>query len=39
MKQADRWLPVIAAARLNEDIIPEREALLSMVKERVSEHA
>jgi aminoglycoside phosphotransferase (APT) family kinase protein len=34
-KQAERWLPVIAAARLNEDIAPEREALLSMVKERV----
>jgi tRNA A-37 threonylcarbamoyl transferase component Bud32 len=37
-KEAGRWLPVIAAARLNEDIAPEREALLSMVKERVSEH-
>lgn len=34
-KQAERWLPVIAAARLNEDIAPEREALLSMVKKRV----
>lgn len=31
-KQADRWLPVIAAARLNEDILPECEALIRMVK-------
>jgi uncharacterized protein (TIGR02172 family) len=28
-----RWAPVIAAARLNEDIPPEREALLQIVKE------
>lgn len=28
-----RWIPVIAAARLNEDIVPEREALIKMVKE------
>lgn len=28
-----RWMPVIAAARLNENIAPEREALLTMVKE------
>jgi hypothetical protein len=27
------WTPVVAAARLNEDIIPEREALLQMVEE------
>jgi thiamine kinase-like enzyme len=27
------WIPVIAAARLNEDIVPEREALIEMVKE------
>ncbi len=27
------WAPVIAAARLNEDIIPEREALIKMVEE------
>jgi Ser/Thr protein kinase RdoA (MazF antagonist) len=31
-RQTDRWLPVIAAARLNEDIAPEREAVLEMVK-------
>jgi hypothetical protein len=30
--ELDRWLPVIAAARLNEDIQPEREALLQMVQ-------
>ncbi len=28
-----RWTPVIAAARLNEDIAPEREALLKIVEE------
>jgi uncharacterized protein (TIGR02172 family) len=28
-----RWAPVIAAARLNEDIAPEREALLKIVQE------
>jgi len=28
-----RWIPVIAAARLNEGIVPEREALIEMVKE------
>jgi uncharacterized protein (TIGR02172 family) len=27
-----RWAPVIAAARLNEDIAPEREALLEIVQ-------
>jgi hypothetical protein len=31
--EMDRWLPVIAAARLNEEILPEREALLRMVRE------
>ena len=31
--ELNRWMPVIAAARLNEDIIPEREALLKMVRE------
>jgi Ser/Thr protein kinase RdoA (MazF antagonist) len=30
--QTERWLPVIAAARLNEDIVPERKALLQMVQ-------
>ena len=28
-----RWMPVIAAARLNEDIVPEQEALIKMIKE------
>jgi Ser/Thr protein kinase RdoA (MazF antagonist) len=27
-----RWVPVIAAARLNEEIIPEREILIEIVK-------
>jgi uncharacterized protein (TIGR02172 family) len=31
--ELNRWAPVVAAARLNEDILPEREALLQMVKE------
>jgi hypothetical protein len=26
------WMPVIAAARLNEGITPEREALIEMMK-------
>jgi len=30
--ELNRWTPVIAAARLNEDIIPEREALIKMMK-------
>jgi tRNA A-37 threonylcarbamoyl transferase component Bud32 len=29
----NRWVPAIAAARLNEEIRPEREALIKMVKE------
>ncbi|HJR79970.1 MAG TPA: aminoglycoside phosphotransferase family protein [Anaerolineales bacterium] len=33
-KEQNLWIPVIAAARLNEDIIPEREELIKMVKER-----
>lgn len=28
-----RWMPVTAAARLNEDIAPEREALIKLVKD------
>lgn len=32
-KEVARWMPVIAAARLNEDIVPEREALIKIVKE------
>jgi hypothetical protein len=31
--EMERWMPIIAAARLNENIIPEREALIQMVKE------
>jgi len=31
-----RWLPIIAAARLNEQIAPERAALLQMVDEQLS---
>ena len=31
-KEAGRWMPVIAAARLNENIAPEREALIEIVK-------
>jgi len=31
--ELNRWLPVIAAARLNEDIEPEREALMQMIRE------
>jgi hypothetical protein len=31
--ELDRWRPVIAAARLNEDIVPERGALIKMVDE------
>jgi hypothetical protein len=27
-----RWAPVIAAARLNEDIAPERELLLEIIQ-------
>lgn len=32
-KQVERWLPLIAAARLSEEIIPEREALIRTAKE------
>jgi uncharacterized protein (TIGR02172 family) len=31
--ELNRWTPVIAAARLNEDIVPEREALIKMVRD------
>jgi len=31
------WLPVIAAGRLNEDILPEREALINMVQEGLNQ--
>ena len=32
--ELNRWLPVIAAARLNENIVPEREALIQMIETR-----
>ena len=32
--ELDGWMPVIATGRLNENIIPEREALIKIVKER-----
>ena len=32
-----RWTAVIAAARLSEDIIPERETLIKMVREEIKE--
>jgi Ser/Thr protein kinase RdoA (MazF antagonist) len=32
-EELDRWTPVIAAARLIEDIVPEREALIKIVEE------
>ncbi|HSL42876.1 MAG TPA: aminoglycoside phosphotransferase family protein [Anaerolineales bacterium] len=35
--ELQRWMPVIAAARLSENIIPEREALIKLVKEGVAE--
>jgi Ser/Thr protein kinase RdoA (MazF antagonist) len=31
--ELNRWVPIIAAARLNEEILPEREALIKMVEE------
>jgi len=31
--ELNRWRPVIAAARLSEEIAPEREALRELVKE------
>jgi aminoglycoside phosphotransferase (APT) family kinase protein len=33
-----QWRPVIAAARLNEDIVPEREALIKIVKKGIQEY-
>jgi hypothetical protein len=35
--ELNRWYPVIAAARLNEEIAPEREALIKMVQEGLSQ--
>jgi Ser/Thr protein kinase RdoA (MazF antagonist) len=34
-QEMDRWMPVIVAARLNEDIPPERAALLKIIKEEM----
>jgi hypothetical protein len=31
------WITLIAAARLNENIIPEREALIKLVREDFAE--
>ena len=35
-REIERWMPLLAAARLNENIIPERETLIQMVKEGVA---
>jgi aminoglycoside phosphotransferase (APT) family kinase protein len=35
--ELQRWTPVISAARLGENIIPEREALIKIVKESFAE--
>jgi hypothetical protein len=35
--ELERWMPVIAAARLSENIIPEREVLIRIVKEGLTE--
>jgi Ser/Thr protein kinase RdoA (MazF antagonist) len=35
--EMERWMPLIAAGRLNENIIPEREALIKIVKEGFAE--
>ena len=32
-----RWMPLVAAARLSENIIPERDTLIKMVKEAFAE--
>jgi aminoglycoside phosphotransferase (APT) family kinase protein len=34
--EVDRWRPVIAAARLNEDILPERDELVKIVNGSLS---
>ena len=36
-KEFSRWMPIIAAARLSENIIPEREALIKIVEEGLAE--
>ena len=35
--QSNRWAPVIAAARLDEEILPERELLIERVKEGLNQ--
>jgi tRNA A-37 threonylcarbamoyl transferase component Bud32 len=35
--EMNNWLPVVAAARLNENILPEREALINMVQEGLNQ--
>lgn len=35
--EMNQWMPLIAAARLNENITPEREALIKIVKEGFSQ--
>lgn len=34
--ELNQWAPIVAAARLNEDIVPEREALIKIVEEGVN---
>jgi hypothetical protein len=36
-KEMDRWTPAIAAARLSENILPEREALIRIVEEGLAD--
>ncbi|HLO16178.1 MAG TPA: aminoglycoside phosphotransferase family protein [Anaerolineales bacterium] len=36
-KEMSRWMPLIAAARLSEEILPEREALIKIVQEGIKE--
>jgi len=36
-KQLLRWMPVLAAARLNENIQPERESLVELVRKGLAD--
>jgi uncharacterized protein (TIGR02172 family) len=36
-KEMDRWVPLIAAARLSENILPEREALIRIAEEGLAD--
>jgi hypothetical protein len=36
-EELNRWMSVTAAARLNEEIAPEREALIQMVRDGIAE--